>query len=223
MRNAAKSRKTYEDVLQYQSVQEVLDSINKMVEKEKAELVAPSATSASAEQQGSATAAAAADPGASAASAAGQGQSAQQAASEALVTKLGSDDSQQWLKHAEKILAQHVRLMVTPSTKAALVTELSSHHLGKVVGDPSGLVLIMHDVKLAAESATAPVLRMPPLKIQHYETVVSGVLAARNTGNPDRPVMNPGEVAIVLDGAKPGWPPSISERIAARGAARFCA
>ena len=81
MRNAAKSRKTYEDVLQYQSVAEVLDSINKMVEKEKAELAPPSATSAPAEQQGSATATAAADPGASAASAAGQGQSGQQAAS----------------------------------------------------------------------------------------------------------------------------------------------
>ena len=188
MRNAAKSRKTYEDVLQYQSVAEVLDSINKMVEKEKAELAPPSATSAPAEQQGSATATAAADPGASAASAAGQGQSGQQAASEALVTKLGEDGSQQWLKHAEKILAQHVRLMVTPSAKAALVTELSSHELGKVIGDPSGLVMILHDVKLAAESATAPMLRMPPLKTQHYETLVAGVLAARNTGAPERPV-----------------------------------
>ena len=156
----------------------MLDGVQKLIEKEKAVAAAPtSAVPAGGEARaGRPTAEAGPAPGSSA-----QQQPAQ--AEGKLAAKLCEEDCQQWTKHAEKVFAQHCRLMTLPASKQAFQTELASHDLGRVIGDPSGLVMIIMDVKLAGESATAPMLRMPPLKQQTYDMMVQGVLQARCRGN----------------------------------------
>lgn len=127
------------------------------------------------------------------------------AAESKLATKLNPDDCQTWSKHAEKIFMQHARLLTLPSTRAALQAEIASHELGRASGDPSGLVMIIMDVKLACEAATAPNLRMPPFKQANYEHMAQAVLAARYRGSSDKdPTLNPGDLVVLLDGGRPG-------------------
>ncbi len=114
LRNAAKGKKDYSDVLAYPSVVEVLDEILKKAAEEKLQFHGKT-TSASTSAQGNTSdvtmvadsTAAADNDGANDKLFEGHG-------------KLSVDDQDHWQRTAQKLLRQYVKLAVTPTTKAAL-------------------------------------------------------------------------------------------------------
>ena len=194
LKNAAKSRKPADSVIEYDSMQENMQQIADMIKTEKQEELSKhtGATPDEAKQDG------------------------QSAADEKVITspdgphifdqkpksmaKLEEQASAQWWKVAEKTMCQYVRLIVMPSTAENLTAELASHELGTVAGDACGLVMIHMDIKLSCEGTTAPFIRMPPLRPQNYDMMSRGVLGARTADGK----LQKGDLVCLLNGGKPG-------------------
>ena len=71
-------------------------------------------------------------------------------------------------------------------------------------GDPTGLVIYHFDVKKFGEPAVQPDKRSTPLRDAYYHRLVRAVLESRKA-NADAPAaLGPGEVAVLLDGGRPG-------------------
>ena len=120
---------------------------------------------------------------------------------------MAEDTRAQWEAAATRLARQYTTVVVCPANLAALVPEVQSSCLGKANGDLTGLVIIHFDVKLSCEAITAPHLRIP-FQGRFYEKLVSTILEARWHGNSDqKPSLNVGEVALLLDGGRHGTAP----------------
>lgn len=118
---------------------------------------------------------------------------------------MAEDTRAQWEAAAARLARQYTKVVVCPATLAALVPEVQSSCLGKANGDLTGLVIIHFDVKLSGEAITA--LAYPPFQDKFYEKLASTILEARWHGNSDqKPSLNVGEVALLLDGGRHGTP-----------------
>ena len=70
-------------------------------------------------------------------------------------------------------------------------------------GDPTGLVIYHFDVMKFGETAVQPDKRPTPLRDAYYHRLVRAVLESRKAA--DSPAaLGPGEVAVLLDGGRPG-------------------
>lgn len=195
LRNAAKSRKPTDSVIEYDSMQENMQQIADMIKSEKQEELAKHADTPADGNEGTKKAEDVDDQKTEEPAATDQKPKS--------MSKLDEHDSEQWWKVAEKTMCQYIRLIVMPSTAENLTAELASHELGTVAGDACGLVMIHMDVKLSCEGVTAPFLRMPPLRPQNYEMMSQGVLAAR--AQPDSAGKLPkGDLVCLLNGGKSG-------------------
>ena len=190
LKNAAKSRKSIDTVIGYDSFQENQQQIADMIKQEKQEELSKLVdTQPDAKTENPPT---------------GDGDPAtlpHEPSKPAMMDKLDKDDSAQWWKVAEKTMCQYVRLIVMPSSAENLTSELASHELGTVAGDACGLVMVHMDVKLSCEGCTAPFLRIPPLRPQNYEMMSQGVLGAR--AQPDAKLPK-GDLVVLLNGGKAG-------------------
>ena len=60
-------------------------------------------------------------------------------------------------------------------------------------------------MKKSGEPGTRPDLRVTPLREASYSRLVRALLDARRTGDPSAPgTLNPGDIALVMDGGRPG-------------------
>ena len=126
---------------------------------------------------------------------------------EEALSNMAEDTRAQWEAAAARLARQYTKVVVCPANLAALVPEVQSSCLGKANGDLTGLVIFHFDVKLSGEAITTPHLRIPPFQDKFYEKLVSTILEARWHGNSDqKPSLNVGEVALLLDGGRHGTP-----------------
>ena len=124
---------------------------------------------------------------------------------------LDPDEKETWEGHATRIMRRYVRLVTIPTTKTALAAELSTSELGRIRGDPTGLVMIHYDVKLSGETITAPHLRVPPLRASMYDMLVQSTLAARGStidaeSDSATAILCSGDLAVIFDGGRKGHP-----------------
>lgn len=201
LRNCIKGGKTAVDVLDYPSVKPRVDDILEDLKHEQ------STTARSAE--GGSEAGAAGGSAASAASNAGVGSesSAQETSAQSLpqgFDKIAADDQEAWLKHAQKVCHQYVRLIPEPRQAGQLATEVRESSLGRLLGDPMGLVLLHYDVKLSGEPVTRPDLRVAPLRDDVYKKLVRSVIEGRYQGENDVATLQTGDIALIIDGGRHG-------------------
>ena len=116
------------------------------------------------------------------------------------IDKLDDEAKALWTAQADKLCRQYTRVVVHPQTEKQLVQDIGSSDLGTARGDGSGTTLLHFDVKLSAESITAPRLRIAPFQEKVYEKVVAAIKEARDcTGK-----LIVGDCVLLIDGGKPG-------------------
>ena len=75
---------------------------------------------------------------------------------------------------AQRYVRSSVKLIVEPERQQVLQDELKSSALGTLLNNTigKGTIVIIYDQKCAGESATAPHLRVPPLKVERIKWAV---------------------------------------------------
>ncbi|CAK0851057.1 unnamed protein product, partial [Prorocentrum cordatum] len=114
-----------------------------------------------------------------------------------------AEDANHWRAVAHKTVSQQVKLVVhsQPDTMQQYVKECS---ISQTKGDLDGLVAYHFDSKLAGEAITNPQVRTCPLQEKPYCLLVQTVLAGRAPPTEKEPGLNPGEIALLIDGGKSG-------------------
>ena len=113
------------------------------------------------------------------------------------------EDANHWRAVAHKTVSQQIKLVVhsQPDTLKQYVKDCS---ISQTKGDLDGLVAFHFDSKLAGEAITNPQVRPCPLQEKAYSLTVSTMLAARTPPTEKEATLNPGEIALLIDGGKSG-------------------
>ena len=210
-RDAIKSRPGVNDVLDYPSVKERLDTVIEATtaERDIAAAAAAADTAAGATAAGGAGIGAGANAGAGAPGTgpSGQGPAAAPEATTGFAS-LGGTDKAYWEKCINKHIHTYIKFVPDQRTHAPLVSALQECPAMSLQGDMAGLVVYHFDVKKFGEPLTRPDLRITPLQDKSYHRFVRAVLQARNDAGPEEPTpLGPGEVAVVIDGGRKGDTP----------------
>ena len=200
-RDAVKSRHEAVDFLDYPSVKRELEDVEQALRTEANPQATDDAGAGTSNPQ----------PGDSAASKAGDdgdpGCSGQSAAAAGDFKKLSEDEQHQWRQFMLKTVNAQIRFVADQKSAADLEQTLRDSPFARLVGDPTGLVLIHFDVKKFGEAATRPDLRVTPLRDGPYSRLVRSLLNARRPAGTDSSspaTLQPGDVAVLLDGGKRG-------------------
>ena len=196
IRNCLKAGKTAEDVLEYATIKSRVDDIV-------ADLKHEHETEAAADRPGNKHAAPIADAPAVAA-ADNIIEVPPPSADPVGFENLGREDQVSWRRHALHIMRQYVRLIPEPRQASQLVAQIKESSLGRLIGDPMGLVLLHYDVKLGGEPVTRPDLRVAPLRDANYSRMVRSVLEARFQGDGDAPTLQTGDIGLIIDAGRNG-------------------
>ena len=183
------------DFLDYPSVKAKLTAVEDALRKESkpssADSDQPSAAGTSAVVAASATASENLDAAASAA--------------EDDFEKLCHDDRDSWRAFMLKTIHASVRFVADSGSAQQLEQAIKDNPFAVLKADPTGNILIHYDVKKSGEPGTRPDLRVTPLREASYSRLVRALLDARRTGDPSTPgTLNPGDIALVMDGGRPG-------------------
>ena len=103
-----------------------------------------------------------------------------------------------------KTLQAHVRFIADKKTEQELVTALKDCPYALLKGDPTGYVLFHFDMKRYGKFSTRPDFRTPPLRDALYQRWRRCLLQARAVEEGATTTLQSGDVAILLDGGKPG-------------------
>ena len=114
-----------------------------------------------------------------------------------------TEDANHWRAVAHKTVSQQIKLVVhsQPDTLKQYVKDCS---ISQTKGDLDGLVAYHFDSKLAGEAITNPQVRPCPLQEKAYSLLVQTMIAARAPPSEKDPTLNPGEIALLIDGGKAG-------------------
>ena len=195
-RDAVKSKHEAVDFLDYPSVKAKLAAVEDALRKESkpssADSDQPSAAGTSAVVAASATASENLDAAAS-------------AAAEDDFEKLCHDDRDSWRAFMLKTIHASVRFVADLGSAQQLEQAIKDNPFAVLKADPTGNILIHYDVKKSGEPGARPDLRVMPLREASYSRLVRALLDARRTGDPSAPgTLNPGDIALVMDGGRPG-------------------
>ena len=127
-----------------------------------------------------------------------------EATPEAKFDALPTLEKESWMKHIKKTISAHVQFISDQKTANLLETALKECPTAMLRGDPTGLVIYHFDVKKCGEPATQPDKRSPPLRDAYYHRLVRAVLESRKANAEATAALGPGEVAVLLDGGRPG-------------------
>ena len=92
---------------------------------------------------------------------------------QAMYKKLEYEDQQKvdtYRRHAATLVSTHVKLLVEPTSEAALAASIRGSAAGQVRGDyeKGKYVGIIYDVKVCGETITAPMHRIPSYRSNHH-------------------------------------------------------
>lgn len=106
-----------------------------------------------------------------------------------------------WLKFAGVTVRQHVKLIVEPKSSSAFASLLADAKVMSVVPEKGFYILYVYDTKTAGENKYRPHIRMPPLREEHMQKMLGGVVSMR-LGGPDGRSVRPSDLFAVLDGGR---------------------
>ena len=195
-RDAIKSRHDVQDFLQYSSVAKQMSELEALIRQDASP--DPAQTSQSGENLGSAAASASVPEN-------GASEDVERSAvsAEAADEKMPAEQAQQWRQHMLKTMQAHIRFVTDKKSQAELEQALKDCPFSLLKGDGTGQVLFFFDSKKYGEAMTRPDLRQPPLRDALYTRLVKAVLTARTEGE-HAPVLQTGDLALILDGGRPG-------------------
>eukprot|EP00435_Cladocopium_sp_Y103_P068515 s17_g31.t1 len=196
------ARRTPEEVLEYQSVDERIQEICKAFDDEKNQQKASEGLGADNEDE-----------------AGGEKQDSNNDGNEAAKPKTNIDDEQKdasgnssqdqyWRKLAERTVQSHCELVAEPDSEQKLKEILDKTALRESCGTPgSDYIAILMDQKQFGESVTAPHLRCASFNKKRVTKLLGAVLKSRNMAPADAEVELPlkdGDVLMFLDNGKMG-------------------
>ena len=106
-----------------------------------------------------------------------------------------------WLKFAGVTVRQHVKLIVEPKSSSAFASLLADVKVMTVVPEKGFYILYVYDTKTAGENKYRPHIRMPPLREEHMQKMVGGLVSMR-LGGPDGRALPASDLFAVLDGGR---------------------
>ena len=201
IRDAKKSGLTVEDFMDYPSVSAKFKAITDAIAAERNVTEAPVPGPANPSESGDTASGAASKPTAPVVSVIITADSAATG-----FESLSEEDKRLWTKHIKKTINSTIKLIVDDDTTKILIERVRASPLAMANGDMTGFVIFHFDQKKFGESTTRPDVRIPPLR-DNYNRLVKTIMEARNPKaddiSPD-PELQPGELAIILDGGKSG-------------------
>lgn len=122
-----------------------------------------------------------------------------------MVTKVIPDDLEsvkaKWMKFAGVTVRQHVKLVVEPKSASGLPSLLADTKVMSVCPEKGFYNLFVYDTKTAGENKYRPHLRMPPLRDDHMQKLLGGVVAMRLDTHDNR-MLRQTDLFAVLDGGR---------------------
>ena len=106
-----------------------------------------------------------------------------------------------------KLINSSIKLIPDDGSTQKLIQNIRACPLAMSSGESTGLVTFHFDIKKFGEPQTRPDVRITPIR-DNYTRLVKAVLEARNVNatedNTEESLLQPGELALILDGGKTG-------------------
>ena len=116
---------------------------------------------------------------------------------------LEEGDANHWRAVASKVVQQTV--MLVPCLQEDTLTQaIKDCSISMAKGGMDGTIIFHFDTKLSGEAISHPNVRVCPLQIKQYQNVVTTILGARSPPNVATPTLQPGEIALLIDGGQQG-------------------
>ncbi|CAE7604706.1 unnamed protein product [Symbiodinium necroappetens] len=194
-KDAVKTHHETADFLDYPSVKSKIAEVEDALRKESKPTVADPATATDGGSTSAAASTAATQPSKA---------STDSPANATGFQKLSSSEQDEWRAFMLKQLRATLRFIPDSGSANQLEQSLKDNPYAVLQGDPLGTVLLHFDVKKSGEAATRPDLRKTPLREAPYCRAVRAVLEARGKSPGQPGTLNSAEIAVVLDGGRPG-------------------